>query len=51
MSKVPGSAHLNLTLGGLTMAGGAMGYFRTKGSSKMSLLAGMAFGGALMGSG
>ena len=28
MSKIPGSAHVNITLGGLVMAGGAMGYFK-----------------------
>jgi uncharacterized membrane protein (UPF0136 family) len=45
----PGSAHLNFTLGGLVLLGGAMGYFR-KGST-MSLAAGVGFGGLLVGSG
>jgi uncharacterized membrane protein (UPF0136 family) len=49
MSKIPGSAHLNLTLGGLVMAGGAAGYMRK--GSKVSLLAGMAFGGMFLGAG
>jgi uncharacterized membrane protein (UPF0136 family) len=45
----PGSAHLNFSLGGLIMLGGAMGYFK-KGST-MSLVAGLGFGGLLVGSG
>jgi uncharacterized membrane protein (UPF0136 family) len=45
----PGSAHLNFTLGGLVVAGGAMGYFK-KGSVP-SLVAGLTFGGLLIGSG
>jgi uncharacterized membrane protein (UPF0136 family) len=49
MSKIPGSAHLNLTLGGLVMAGGAAGYMRK--GSKASLLAGVTFGTMYIGSG
>jgi uncharacterized membrane protein (UPF0136 family) len=49
MSKIPGSAHLNLTLGGLVMAGGAVGYMKK--GSKASLLAGMAFGSMFLGAG
>jgi uncharacterized membrane protein (UPF0136 family) len=49
MSKIPGSAHLNLTLGGLVMAGGGYGYMKK--GSKASLLAGMAFGGMFIGAG
>jgi uncharacterized membrane protein (UPF0136 family) len=45
----PGSAHLNFSLGGLVMLGGAMGYFK-KGST-VSLAAGLGFGGLLVGSG
>jgi uncharacterized membrane protein (UPF0136 family) len=49
MSKIPGSAHLNLSLGGLVIAGGTIGYFRK--SSKISLVAGLTFGTLLLGSG
>lgn len=49
MSKTPGSAHLNLSLGALCILGGAMGYVR-KGSSA-SLIGGLAFGSLLVGSG
>jgi uncharacterized membrane protein (UPF0136 family) len=49
MSKTPGSAHLNLSLGGLFIAGGAMGYLR-KGSGA-SLFGGLAAGSLLIGSG
>eukprot|EP00536_Pseudo-nitzschia_multiseries_P003571 jgi/Psemu1/284491/fgenesh1_pg.56_\ len=45
----PGSAHLNFTLGGLVAIGGAMGYVK-KGSTP-SLVAGLTFGGLLIGSG
>lgn len=46
---IPGSAHVNLSLGGLVMVGGAMGYVR-KGSTP-SLIAGLTFGSLLLGSG
>jgi uncharacterized membrane protein (UPF0136 family) len=49
MSKIPGSAHLNLSLGGLVITGGAYGYFRK--GSKASLFAGLTFGTLLLGSG
>lgn len=49
MSKIPGSAHLNFTVGGLVAAGGIMGF--AKKGSKASLLAGLTFGGLLIGSG
>jgi uncharacterized membrane protein (UPF0136 family) len=49
MSKIPGSAHMNLSLGAVIMAGGALGYVR-KGSTA-SVLAGLLFGGLLMTSG
>ena len=49
MDKVPGSAHLNFTIGGLIVAGGAMGFFRR--GSTMSLVAGLGFGGIMIGSG
>mmetsp|Transcript_60502 Transcript_60502/g.174549 ORF Transcript_60502/g.174549 Transcript_60502/m.174549 type:complete len:115 (+) Transcript_60502:93-437(+) len=45
----PGSAHMNFTMGGLVLVGGAMGYLKK--GSKISLLAGMTFGGLLIGSG
>jgi uncharacterized membrane protein (UPF0136 family) len=48
-SPPPGSAHLNFTLGGLVAVGGAVGYFRR--GSVPSLVAGLAFGGLLIGSG
>lgn len=49
MAPPPGSAHLNFTLGGLTILGGAMGYAKKR--SVPSLLAGVTFGGLLVGSG
>jgi uncharacterized membrane protein (UPF0136 family) len=49
MDKTPGSAHMNFTLGGIVLLGGAMGYFR-KGST-MSLVAGLSLGSLLVGSG
>jgi hypothetical protein len=45
----PGSAHLNFSLGGLVMLGDTMGYFKK--DSTMSLVAGLGFGGLLVGSG
>uniref|UniRef100_A0A7S2EKC3 Transmembrane protein 14C n=1 Tax=Trieres chinensis TaxID=1514140 RepID=A0A7S2EKC3_TRICV len=45
----PGSAHPAFGLGGLTILGGAVGYFRK--GSKASLGAGLAFGSILIGSG
>eukprot|EP00934_Nitzschia_sp_Nitz4_P005136 Nitzschia sp. Nitz4//scaffold351_size16537//8369//8707//NITZ4_008852-RA/size16537-processed-gene-0.7-mRNA-1//1//CDS//3329548884//5126//frame0 len=45
----PGSAHMNFSLGGLVILGGAYGYLR-KGSS-MSLVAGATLGSLLVGSG
>lgn len=49
MSKIPGSAHLNFTLGGIVVVGGALGYFRK--GSMMSLVGGLAVGSFLLGSG
>lgn len=49
MSKIPGSAHLNFTMGGLVLGGGAFGYFRK--GSKVSLVAGLAVGSLFLGSG
>lgn len=49
MSKIPGSAHANLTLGGLVIAGGCMGYYK-KGSTA-SLVAGLSIGSLLLTSG
>lgn len=49
MSKIPGSAHANLGLGGLVILGGAYGYFK-KGST-ISLAAGLSIGTLLLGSG
>lgn len=49
MSKIPGSAHLNLSFGGLVIAGGLMGYFKK--GSKISLGAGLAVGSLLISSG
>jgi uncharacterized membrane protein (UPF0136 family) len=46
---IPGSAHLNLSLGGMVIVGGAMGY--VKKGSKVSLIAGVTLGSLLMGSG
>jgi uncharacterized membrane protein (UPF0136 family) len=48
-SPPPGAAHLNFTLGGLVVVGGAMGYFKK--GSKISLIAGLTFGSLLIGSG
>jgi uncharacterized membrane protein (UPF0136 family) len=47
--KIPGSAHLNLTLGGLVVAGGIIGYLRKK--SQISLIAGLSVGSMLLTSG
>ena len=49
MGKIPGSAHMNMSLGGLVTIGGAMGYLKK--GSQMSLLAGLTFGSLLLGSG
>mmetsp|Transcript_6150 Transcript_6150/g.8896 ORF Transcript_6150/g.8896 Transcript_6150/m.8896 type:complete len:112 (+) Transcript_6150:135-470(+) len=49
MSKIPGSAHAALSFGGLTILGGAYGYFRK--GSKASLGAGGLCGGLLILSG
>ena len=49
MSKIPGSAHANLGLGGLVIIGGAVGYLKK--GSKPSLVAGLTFGSLLLGSG
>lgn len=49
MSKIPGSAHLNLSLGGAVVLGGAMGYMKK--GSKISLIAGLGIGSLLIGSG
>ena len=49
MQNSPGSAHLNFTMGGLVLVGGAMGYLRK--GSMISLVAGVTFGGLLIGSG
>lgn len=45
----PGSAHINFTLGGLAIAGGAMGFAKKR--STPSLIAGVACGSLLVGSG
>ncbi len=49
MTTTPGSAHLNFTMGGLVLVGGAVGYMRK--GSMISLVAGVTFGGLLIGSG
>ena len=49
MSKIPGSAHVNLSLGGIVIAGGVMGYLK-KGSTA-SLVAGVSVGSLLLTSG
>lgn len=49
MSKIPGSAHANLTLGGLVIIGGAIGHIKK--GSKISLIAGLSVGSLLLGSG
>ena len=46
--KIPGSAHMNLSLGGLIIVGGAVGYLRK--GSKASLAAGLTAGSLLLGS-
>ena len=48
MSGIPGSAHANISLGGLVIIGGAMGYIK-KGSTP-SLVAGLTFGSLFLGS-
>jgi uncharacterized membrane protein (UPF0136 family) len=45
---IPGSAHANIGLGALVIAGGAYGF--AKKGSKISLLAGLTFGGLYLGS-
>jgi uncharacterized membrane protein (UPF0136 family) len=47
--KIPGSAHLNLSIGGLTIVGGLIGYMK-KGST-ISLIAGVSMGSLLLTSG
>ena len=47
--KIPGSAHLNLTIGGLTIAGGLIGYMKK--GSHISLIAGLSMGSLLVTSG
>jgi uncharacterized membrane protein (UPF0136 family) len=47
--KIPGSAHLNLTVGGLTIVGGLIGYMKK--GSHMSLIAGISMGSLLLTSG
>jgi uncharacterized membrane protein (UPF0136 family) len=49
MEKIPGGAHLNLTVGAVTILGGAAGFVRK--GSKASLIAGLSVGGLLLGSG
>lgn len=49
MSSIPGSAHVNLSLGGLVMAGGLVGYLKK--GSHMSLVSGLTVGSLLLGSG
>lgn len=49
MSNIPGSAHMNFSVGGLVIVGGAIGYLKR--GSKVSLLAGLTFGSMLVGSG
>jgi len=49
MSKIPGSAHANISLGGLVIIGGAIGHIKK--GSKISLIAGLSIGGLLLGSG
>ena len=48
-TKTPGSAHLNLTMGGLVGLGGIMGYIKAK--SVPSLVAGVGVGALFAGSG
>ena len=47
--KIPGSAHLNLTVGGLTIVGGVIGYMKK--GSHISLIAGLSMGSLLLTSG
>lgn len=47
--KIPGSAHLNLTVGGLTIVGGLVGYLKK--GSQISLIAGLSMGSLLLASG
>lgn len=47
--KIPGSAHLNLTIGGLTIVGGLIGYMKK--GSHISLIAGISMGSLLLTSG
>jgi uncharacterized membrane protein (UPF0136 family) len=47
--KIPGSAHLNLTVGGLTIVGGLIGYMKK--GSQISLVAGLSMGSLLLTSG
>mmetsp|Transcript_1674 Transcript_1674/g.2401 ORF Transcript_1674/g.2401 Transcript_1674/m.2401 type:complete len:117 (+) Transcript_1674:111-461(+) len=49
MSKIPGVAHLNLSLGGLVIVGGTIGYLKK--GSKVSMIAGLGVGSLLIGSG
>jgi uncharacterized membrane protein (UPF0136 family) len=49
MGEIPGSALVNLGLGGLVLVGGSYGYLKK--GSMVSLLAGLAIGSLLMGSG
>jgi len=49
MSNIPGSAHANLSLGGLVIIGGAIGHIKK--GSKISLIAGLSIGSLLLGSG
>lgn len=49
MSQIPGSAHINLSLGGLVMAGGLVGYLKK--GSHISLVSGITVGSLLLGSG
>jgi uncharacterized membrane protein (UPF0136 family) len=48
MSKIPGSAHMNMSIGGLVILGGAMGFMKK--GSKASLIAGLGVGSILIGS-
>ncbi|EEC49370.1 predicted protein [Phaeodactylum tricornutum CCAP 1055/1] len=48
MSKIPGSAHMNMGVGGLTILGGVAGFARKR--SKASLVAGLGVGSMLLGS-
>jgi uncharacterized membrane protein (UPF0136 family) len=48
-NKIPGSAHLNFTVGGLTIVGGLIGYMKK--GSHISLIAGLSMGSLLLTSG